>query len=115
MSLVSNKLVNEGLDNWKHTNVKVCRHEESCLHKKAMILLSRKWKGQRVDAGWCNKWRTNKIIGERHAGPKLPQVRRGASYFLKNHKCCQTIPDEWRLQESLVGEIFRQMGDLGAL
>ena len=45
------KFAEEGFDDWKNANTGLIRHEESTVHKKAIVaLLARKKKGERVDA-----------------------------------------------------------------
>ena len=55
------------------------------------------------------------IVVSVRMGAETPSGQGGCVILLNNNKCGQTIPDQWRFQESLVGEIFCQMGDLGAL
>lgn len=50
------KFAEEGFDDWKNANIGLSRHEESILHKKAIVaLLTRKKKGERVDSALVNQ------------------------------------------------------------
>ena len=53
------KFAEEGFDDWKNANVGLVRHEESTLHRNAVVtLLARKKKGERVDSALVNQMET---------------------------------------------------------